>query len=246
MARKYKTLGTKKRKYTFVTTMNQSYYDLCGKRMIDTFLEYADPNFELCVIAEDVASRFDNRIKVYDWNYICKLDWQNFCSKTNNNKEQKFAKKGFAFLYSLKNIGTHRLIWLDSDIIFHNNFDSSIIENTIKNKMIGLFDHKYLGDKGYSAESGYVILDKKHIEYQNFVDKYEMYYIIETKPEQIQRWYDGQVCMLAASHFEKYVFDLSTYKYEHVDTHTPLNHCPLNYYFTHNKGPEKKKWYNNK
>lgn len=227
--------------------MNQDYYDLCGKRMMDTFLQHADSDFELCVIAENVESTFDSRIKVYDWNYICKPDWQNFCIKTNNSKEQKFAKKGFAFLYALKHIVTDRLIWIDSDIIFHNKFDGSIIDNTLKKgKLVGLFDHSYLDNTGYSAESGYVVFNKKHAEYNNFVDKYEMYYTMNSKPEQIQRWYDGQVCMLAASHFEKHVFNLSNMRYKNVDTHTPLNHCPLNYYFTHDKGPEKKKWYNRK
>lgn len=227
--------------------MNQDYYDLCGKQMIDTFLQYADPNFELCVIAEDVISDFDSRIKVYDWNYVCKPDWQTFCSKTKNSKEQKFAKKGFAFLYSLRNIDTHKLIWIDSDIIFHNKFDTSVIESTLKKDMlIGIFDHSYLEIEGYSAESGYVIINKKHNYFWNFVELYESYYTQKEKPKEIDRWYDGQVCMLAASHFKKYVFDLSQLKYKHVDTHTPLNHCPLNYYFTHDKGPEKKKWYNRK
>jgi len=227
--------------------MNQEYYDLCGKRMLDTFLEYADPKFEICVFAENVISNFNNRIKVYDWNHVCRKDWETFCTKTQNSKEVKFAKKGLAFLYALKNIKTDKLIWIDSDIIFHQKFDGSIIDLTLgKGKLIGLFNHAYLELGGYSAETGYVIINQKHSEYNNFIDKYEMYYKMENKPEQIQKWYDGQVCMLAANHFEKYVFDLSRYRHKHVDTHTPLNHCPLSDYFTHDKGPEKKKWYNRK
>ena len=88
----------------------------------------------------------------------------------------------------------------------------------------------------YSSESGFVIVNKNHKDFTKFVNLYKASYV--NKPKEIQKWYDGQVCMFAASHV-KYK-DLSLLS-DDKNTHTPLNTCMLNEYMLHEKGPTKKR-----
>lgn len=222
--------------------MNQEYFDVVGKDMISSFLLYT--KFKLRIYAENLDTIVtDDRITYYDWNVSCKHNWQQFKQKTNDNKSIKFAKKGFAFLHALKTVTEKFIIWIDADLKFLKNIDESVIKKTIGTNLIGLFDHSYLNAEDYSAESGYVILNTQHSDYNKFVQFYEQYYSTPEKPQQISKWYDGQVCMLAASHF-KDVNNLSKLC-DDKTTHTPLNYCPLNEYIIHYKGKKTKRFIKN-
>ena len=227
--------------FTFVSTMNQEYFDIVGTDMINSFLNYTE-DFDLRIYAENIntAMPIDDRIDYYDWNVSCKSNWLEYTNKTTDNKNQKFAKKGFAFIHAMKTVTTKYLIWIDADMEFLQNTNTDIILGTIRKNLIGLFDHSYLGRgvNGYSAESGYVILNTTHKNYKKFVQLYENYYNMPTKPEGIENWWDGQICMLAASKFKK-VHNLSNYKINPL-SHTPINHSYLGKYITHHKGKKAK------
>lgn len=225
--------------------MNQDYFDTVGADMIDSFLAYTPEDFELRIYAENLTGDIplSDRIIYYDWNVSCKIQWQQYKSKTNDAKNIKFAKKGFAFLHAMKTVDTRYIIWIDADVHFLKKADRTFFINTINKNLIGLFDHSYLGINGYSAESGYVILDTAHKDYKKFVDYYEYYYTLSSKPQKIDRWYDGQVCMLSASHFKK-VYNLSNLAYN-KDTHTPMNNSPMNEFLIHHKGKPAKRYIRN-
>jgi len=224
--------------------MNQEYFDVVGQEMINSFLEYTK-HFELRIYAENLICKLPNNIRIdyYDWNVSCKPNWIKFKSKTNDAKNIKFAKKGFAFLHAMQTVKTKYLIWIDADIKFLSNITPKIITDTIKKNLIGYFDHSYLKLGGHSAESGYVILDTTHPKYTDFVNLYEHYYTVETQPSDIDCWYDGQVCALTASHFKE-VYNLSKLSYN-TTTHTPLNESPLNQYMIHHKGKLAKRYIKN-
>lgn len=222
--------------------MDDEYFSIVGKNMIESFLKHTD--FNLRIYAENLTSIIaDNRITYYDWNVSCKSLWQQFKNKTTDKKSIKFAKKGFSFLHALKTVKEKYVVWIDADIQFLKDFNIKILKQTIGKNLIGLFDHSYLNAGGYSAESGYVILNTQHPDYKQFVKLYEHYYTVESKPIEIDSWYDGQVCMLAASQF-KNVYNLSNLSYN-KDTHTPLNYCFLNEYIIHHKGRKTKRFIKN-
>jgi len=225
--------------------MNQEYLDIVGTDMINSFLQYTPSDFELRIYAENIIGTIllNDRIVYYDWNVSCKTQWQEYKSKTDDAKNIKFAKKGFAFLHAMTTINTRYIVWIDADVHFLKNTDQNFFINTINKNMIGLFDHSYLNISGYSAESGYVILDTTHKDYKKFVDYYKYYYTLPEKPKQIERWYDGQVCMLAASHFKK-VYNLSNLAYN-KNTHTPMNDSPMNEFLIHHKGKPAKRYIRN-
>lgn len=222
----------------FVTTMDQYYYDSVGKVMLNSFLDCTPSNFNINIYAENITSTFPktDRLKLYDWNHCIFLTWNSWKNKTNNKKEIKFGKKGFAFIHALENISADYIVWTDADIFYLQNFDTSLIKYCCSSKYtIGLFSHNYLGE-GISAESGFVVVNKKHTKFNLFLETYKNAY--NHKPDEIEKWYDGQVCMYAANSVD--YFDLSLTKH-FVDTHTPINHCPLNQYMLHEKGPTKKR-----
>lgn len=228
--------------------MNQHYYDHIGRFMLESFLKYAPKHFVLHLYAEDITSELPkvNNLVVYDWNKVCKADWEKFAAKTEDNSAKKFAKKGWTSIHAWENIDADYLIWLDADLLFHKPFDESIIKKTIKkNMLIGLFNHAYIAHskneipKGFSAETGYVIIDKRHKDFLNFVKKYRDIYELPSKPNDIVKWWDNQICMMVANMYKEHVFDLSVLRTTDK-TQTPLNLSELSEYFSHQKGKSKK------
>lgn len=237
------------KKYAFINSQDQRYFDTIGKYMLKSFLMYAPKNFDLYFYNEGIKNlegldEYENFHNI-DWNKTCESDWQKFANKCSDNSAQKFAKKGWASIHGWRNITADYIVWLDADLLFYKHFNEDVIDITInENKLIGLFDHAYTKSRyedkgGFSAETGYVVLNRNHCNFNNFVDEYQRLYELETKPSEIVSWWDNQICMLAASKFMPDVFDLSTLRF-HDKTQTPMNHSPLAEYFGHQKGKSKK------
>lgn len=230
--------------------MDQRYYDHIGGYMLHSFLKYAPKHFTLHFYAENITSELpvQSNLQVYDWNVVCKPEWDKFAGKTTDNNAKKFGKKGWASIHAWENIEADRLVWLDADLLFFKEFDESVLEITLpRKKLIGLFDHNYLAAERNieittpSAETGYVILNGRHSQFKNFVAEYRRLYELDEKPAELASWWDNQICMLAANKFEEDVFDLSSLRFEGSKTQTPLNHSPLAEYFGHQKGKSKKR-----
>ena len=237
------------KKYTFVTSMDQRYFDHIGNYMIKSFLKYAPEHFDIYLYNEgirDVSAleKYKNFHNV-DWNETCKKDWEIFAHKTTDSSAHKFGKKGWASIHAWENLDSDYIVWLDADLLFYKEFDESVIDITIDdNKLIGLFDHSYASAKtgkkiGHSAETGYVIVNCRHSSYNSFVKEYRRLYELSSKPEEIVGWWDNQICMFAATKFQEDVKDLSELRFTDK-TQTPLNHSPLAEYFGHQKGKSKK------
>jgi hypothetical protein len=238
------------KKYAFINSQDQRYFDTIGKYMLKSFLTYAPAHFDLYFYNEGIndlegIEKYKNFHNI-NWNETCGVDWQKFANNCpSDTSAQKFGKKGWASIHGWRNIKADYLVWLDADLLFYKNFNEDIINTTInENKLIGLFDHAYTssakhGEGGFSAETGYVVLNCNHPNYNDFVDEYQRLYELKTKPDKIVSWWDNQICMLAASKFMPAVFDLSTLRFKDK-TQTPMNHSPLAEYFGHQKGKSKK------
>jgi len=235
--------------YTFITSMNQAYWDHIGKYMILSFLKYAPLHFKIHLYAEDITAELpqaDNLI-VHDWNVDCNPSWEKFAANTQDAAAQKFGKKGWASIHAWENIEADRLVWLDADLLFLKEFNEEIFDLTLpEGKLIGLFDHNYIAVKRGivetqpSAETGYVILDCNHKSFKSFVKQYRETYELPEKPDTLYRWWDNQICMLVANNHRPHVYDLSELRNKGAKTQTPLNHSPLAEYFIHQKGKSKK------
>jgi hypothetical protein len=233
------------KKFACVTSMHQPYYDHIGKHMISSWQKYWPKDIDLYLYAEKMSVNFDDpRIKKIDWDSVCYNDWSEFAVKTQDSNAHKFGKKGWASLHGWKNIDAEYIIWVDADVLSHKELTLDILEKTLNfNQLVGLFDTLYQFKDGiretWSAESGYVIINKQHKDFSEFIKKYEEYYRLPSKPDKIVRWWDNEILMLTASHFMDNVHDLSQYR-RTSKTQTPLNHCFLGDYISHFKAKSKK------
>lgn len=233
------------KKIACMTSMHQPYYDHIGRHMIESWQKYWPRDIELYFYAEKMSfNSTDPRIRTIDWDESCFFNWNRFAKKTEDINAQKFGKKGWASLHGWKNIDADYIIWLDADMLFSKEITKEVIYKTINdNYLVALFDNDYQRKEStrtfWSAESGYVIVNKNHKNFNDFIKRYEDYYNYPYKPEGIESWWDNEILMLTSSHFIDSVHDLSQHRQTNK-TQTPLNHCFLGEYMSHFKGKSKK------
>jgi hypothetical protein len=90
--------------------------------------------------------------------------------------------------------------------------------------------------KSFGAESGFIIVNTSHANYNQYVKNYETLY--SERDPAITHWYDSEVVVLAARPFLKQVFDLSSLRTTNK-TQTPINRCWLTVYFSHQTAKSK-------
>lgn len=241
-------------KFQFVTSMHKNYFDHIGKVMIDSWLKYwEDVDCELIVYGENFYHDFKSKKIIWkDWNEICKSKHDVYAKKISG-PAVKFAKKGFAFLDSMKHTTADRLIWADADLLFYKKPpEEKFFDLVPDNKLIAFFDQYYLSNFSYSreeyidkknrkiygAESGFVIINPKHKNYQNYVENYEMLYTSEKMPELMNIWYDTEVLVLSARDFLDDVIDLSQLRTTNK-TQTPMNRTWIAEFVNHQKAKSK-------
>lgn len=237
--------------------MHKPYFDHIGSVMIESWLKYwKNVDCELVIYGEEFKVNFEtDLIRWESWEHICKKDHDNYCKKMRG-PATTFAKKGFAFLDSMKKTSAERLIWVDADLLFYKEMPLDRFDRLLPNdKLIAFFDQFYTiypeytqeqyidrdNRKNYGAESGFVILNPNHRNYSLYVENYEKLYKAETMPEFMEIWYDTEVLVLSAREFLNDVIDLSQLKTT-TKTQTPLNRTWLAEYFNHQKAKSKNQY----
>lgn len=224
-----------------VTSQNQYYYDLIGEVMLKSWSRYwPEPDF-MYLYAEEFRPEAIDRVNIVDWTTTCYSSWLPFSQRATHPYALKFGKKAWATVHALRNIDVDFLVWLDSDLLFWNNIPRADLERAISaEQLVALFDSDIGPKEGrvlWSAESGFVVFNRRHKNFSSFVDQYESYMSAEVKPEGALHWWDNQVLMLTASHYLEHVHDLTPYRIR--KTQTPLNHCWLGEYMGHFKSNNK-------
>ena len=239
-----------------VTSMNETIFQSYGKYMIESWTRYWFPNSLLIVYAEDFMLEDSKHVRYLSWNKLCENDYKQFSLLTDYERARRFSKKGFSFLHAMENYKnqTNNLIWLDADILCKQPIQEELVLNLLpQNKLIALFDFFYKRNPNYSekeyldiknrkamsAESGFVMLNTCHKNYDIYIKNYRSLYTQEKHPV-LTNWYDGEVVLISARNFLNDVEDLSKLRTTNK-TQTPINKSFLNKYFTHQKGGVKKK-----
>ena len=241
-------------KYKCITSMNQGIYDNLGSYMIDTWLKFWPNSSKLTIYAENVKiNQQDPRLEILDWYEYCLEDQNKFAKITNDVRPLRFSKKGFSWLHAMENADSEKLVWLDSDLLFYKSINYKLLDDLLpKYKLIALFDCYYQSNPNYitdeyvdwknrgkmAAESGFVIIDTLHNNYQEYIKEYRNLYLAETTHPTLARRYDGEICVCAAMNFLELVEDLSLLRTTNK-TQTPLNRCRLSEFFQHHKGKVK-------
>lgn len=239
-------------KIACMTTMNQEYYDHIGDIMLDSWFKHWPSEISLHVFQEGFDLPENNRLIKHDWDENCLEAWTRFSEK-GYGTASKFAKKGFAFLAGMKQIDCDLLIWVDADTLTYQHFPFDKIQNILPNdKLIAVFDTLYQIKPDYTlaeyldpnriltaCESGFVILNKRHKNFNEMVERYEHFYTLDVKPDYLGDWYDTNVLMASVKDLRTEVYDLSQLRTTNK-TQTPINRCWIGEYVHHAKGKVKR------
>jgi hypothetical protein len=180
-------------KYAAITSMNYPYYDHCGRTMLKSYKKYFSTIAPLYVYNED---EFEIKVKTVTplgWNLG--TQYNSFQQRHTNDRVKTFAKKGFSIIHAMDNIEAERIIWLDADIVFHEEMPAQLLELIAPDDVLSShFSVWHVIDETtyHSCETGFFILNTTHPGYKDFCDTYkDIYY--HDRDTGLRRFYDGEV-----------------------------------------------------
>ena len=234
-----------------ITSMNKSYYDRLGKLMIESWSKFWPEDCELIVYQEGFEIEKFDRVIGISWEDNCLESWKKFDAKIKG-PASRFGKKGYSMIAGMKNLDCDLLIWLDADLISLKTFPKDkIISILPENKLIAFFDTYYQINPEYtleeyvdktrpfsSAESGFVVINKKHQYFRDYLNEYERLYNSKDRLLEVGEWFDGDVCTAAAINFRTQVEDLSKLRTTNK-SQTPINRSWIFEYCYHAKAKQK-------
>ena len=220
-------------KYAAITSMSHSYYSKSGKAMISTFLNHWQHTMQLFVYNEDNFHIPEKPLTCMGWELG--KEYEKFQERHTNSRVKTFAKKGFSIIHAMENIECDRLIWIDADTIIKQPLEYKMMKKICSRKLLsshfGVWHTK--NEKEYhSCETGFFILNKQHIGYDDFCKTYRDIYI-NNKIETLRRFYDGDV-------YGKTVDLMKEKKYKMLDLNpgrykTPISRSILAPFIEHHK-----------
>jgi len=233
-------------KFECVTSMNRSYYDQIGYKMLASWVEKWPINIKLKVYHEDnlKVGSFSN-VEFKDL-FECEPACKDFVDRHKNRPDQqnplelhmgavRFAYKTFSILNAGISSSADYLIWIDADTFTHreitHNFLSTLVE---QDKYL-----TYLGRENNYSECGFVIYNLNHPAHKAFFETWRHLYESD-EVFKLQQWHDS------------FVFDQIRKTYEQDDIIENINLSPwgkdyehvfinsvLGDYMDHMKGPRK-------
>lgn len=180
-------------KYIAYTSMDENYYNHCGKPMLLSYKKHWSHIMPLHVYNED-----DFYIKVntpisVGWNLG--NDYDNFMTRHSNERVKTFAKKGFTVIHAMENIEADRIIWLDADTLIIAEIPPQLLDLISPEDTLSThFSVWHIKDdiEYHSCETGFFILNQNHQGYREFCDTYKDIYINDKKAD-LRRFYDGEI-----------------------------------------------------
>lgn len=184
--------------YSVITSMNKTYYDRIGSKMISSFLKFWPNNITLKILTEEppFIEELNPRvsfINLYEVEPEMKK-FHNLCSSRDDYYDLKTSLKKGAFRFSFKSFAiisgcqsskTDYTIWLDADLITHSNVDKEFFQ---------LFDNEnifsyFLGRANTYTETGFLVFKTSSEITQVFFDTWRSLYSSSLIFEQ-KEWHD--------------------------------------------------------
>jgi len=197
-------------KYACITSMNQEYFDKCGRACIETFRHFWPDEVTLYVYNEDMhkPKKYKNVVYV-NWEDLGD-NYTNFIERTSNSKVIQFSKKAFPIIHALENIDCDRLIWIDADVstkmAVHPQLLEVISPADVLSSHYGV-SHDWPSDtdserKSFSCETGFFVVNKNNPFAQRMAARYREYYTHDLGYN-LRRFYDGEVYGKVVSEMEE-------------------------------------------
>ena len=179
-------------KYVTITSMDKTYYDRCGSVMISSYLKHMR-NIPLHVYNEDYFVPTEKGITLMGWDLG--QDYRNFLNRHKNSRVKTFAKKAYSIIHAMNNIDCDRLIWIDADCYISKTIPISLLSEISDDKTLSTHFsvwHEKNGTTYHSCETGFFILNKRHVGFNAFKEVYTNIYN-KDKDAELRRFYDGEV-----------------------------------------------------
>lgn len=179
--------------FAAITSMDENYYNHCGKAMLSSYKKNASHVFPLYLYNEDDFSVKVKTVETLGWN----LGWEyeSFQKRHTNIQVKRFAKKGFSIIKAMHEIDCDRLIWLDADTIIQQTIPKQLLELISSDDVLSAHFsvwHEKDDIEYHSCETGFFILNKNHTAFQEFRQVYQEIYE-QDKTNGLRRFYDGEV-----------------------------------------------------
>jgi hypothetical protein len=222
-------------RYVAITSMDEKYYNHCGRVMIGSYSSHFFRNIPLYVYNEGNFTFKSKNTYAAGWNLG--LEYNKFSERWSNKNERvhTFSKKAFSIIHAMYNVECDRLIWLDADTHFTADFPKQLLDLISPDDTLSThFGVKHNVDEQefFSCETGFFILNKRHELFEEFRETYTNIYIND-EYENLRRFYDGEV-------YGKTVEIMAEQGYKMINLNpgkhkTPISRSVLAPYLTHYK-----------
>lgn len=176
-----------KRKLEVVTTYNKKYYDICGKKMIQTFIEHWPKDVTLyCYYQEQEPEIYADNVQYIDL-YGVNPQLKRFVFDNQLDEQKngiingkydfqrdgvKFSHKVFAQTHSLKRSTSDIILYLDADTYTHDKPNLDYIDSIMPE------DHlcTYFGRPRLYDETGFYMHNVQHYKSMRWAEALEKIY----------------------------------------------------------------------
>ena len=220
-------------KYAAITSMNDSYYDHCGRTMLRTYKTHWSSAIPMFVYNEDNFHVKVNNINCMGWDLGD--EYNKFQDRQSNARVKTFSKKAFSIIHAMDNVQAERIIWIDADVILTDDINIQLLDLITPDDVLSTHFsvwHEKDDITYHSCETGFFILNTTHPGYKDFCDTYKDIYFNDNT-EGLRRFYDGEVYGKTVENMAKQghkMINLNPSKHK-----TPISRSVLAPYLTHYK-----------
>lgn len=232
--------------FACVTSMNQHYYDQCGRACIETYGRYWPQDIPLYVYNEDMSNPPKNKwTRFIPWS-VMPSEYHAFAARNKQfGRTVQFGKKAFSIIHALHTIDCDRLIWLDADVMSISAVNEQLLDLITPDRVVSTHygvRHAWPSTSdsdrtSFSCETGFFVVNRRHPEFRSFLLRYLEYYERDLGQD-LRRYYDGEVYGAVVAEFQERRVGMMDLNPDHKHK-TPIPRSVMAPYIMHYKAGAK-------
>lgn len=226
-----------------IVTFSQDGYELYGKKMIETWLEFWPREYYRLIVYTEDFKIVDERVEQRDIHQCCpelvkfkqisnEMIKKSICGKEIKKiqKTVKWSHKVFAIDHALKNCSDDHLIYLDGDTYTIDHVPPNLAIDLCGDNLFAVHFEKL--KFGLHFETGLIIFNLKHPRMEDFLDVYVDGYVDLSIYDLIKTWDSVWLAYL----YEEYEFPVKDLGNK---TNRVFNNPTIKKILIHDVGPDK-------
>jgi hypothetical protein len=229
-----------------ITSFNQHYYDLIGKKSLGSWLTHWPTSLSITCYVEDMRLADHARVRQIDFDQLGH-DYRSFQAAAVKGRMHIFAKKAYSVIHAMNHSMADRIMWLDADVLTKQDVPLDLLHSIMPDHVLSThmgvtYTESKTGRKGpwLVPETGVFVINARHAMFDLFRQEYQRRYQ-ERDFDDLRRGYDNDVYGATITKFDVPSLDLCSglkkaYK-------TPLKHTVLGAYLDHYKAKHSKNYF---